>query len=187
MPIASTPTRYSAVAQTFHWIIAALIVTQFTLAWMADDLPLGAHKLGLLARHKSFGMTILMLAVLRLLWRLFNRPPALPDGMSKVERLLATFTHVAFYVLLFAMPLTGWLMSSAKKYSVSWFGLFTWPNLIGKDEHNFDLLRSTHEILSWALFVLAILHILAALKHHFWNKDDVLVRMLPFKKSEKRS
>jgi cytochrome b561 len=187
MPNASTPTRYSAVAQTFHWIIAALIVTQFTLAWMADDLPLGAHKLGLLARHKSFGMTILMLAVLRLSWRLFNRPPELPDGMSNIERLLAKLTHVAFYVLLFAMPLTGWLMSSAKNYSVSWFGLFTWPNLIGKNEHNFDLLRSTHETLSWALFVLAILHILAALKHHFWNKDDVLVRMLPFKKSERRS
>lgn len=187
MPNASTPTRYTAVAQTFHWIIAALIVTQFTLAWMAEDLPLGAHKLGLLARHKSFGMTVLMLAVLRLTWRLFNRPPELPDGMSKIEKLLAKLTHVAFYVLLFAMPLTGWLMSSAKKYSVSWFGLFTWPNLIGKDEHSFDLLRATHGILSWVLFALAILHVLAALKHHFWNKDDVLVRMLPFKKLEKRS
>jgi cytochrome b561 len=187
MPNTSTPTRYSAVAQAFHWIIAALIVTQFTLAWMAEDLPLGAHKLGLLARHKSFGMTVLMLAVLRLLWRLFNPPPALPDGMSKIERLLAKATHVGFYALLFAMPLTGWLMSSAKNYSVSWFGLFTWPNLIGKNEDNFDWLRSTHEILSDALFVLAVLHILAALKHHFWNKDDVLMRMLPFKKSEKRS
>jgi cytochrome b561 len=187
MPNASTPTLYSSVAQAFHWIIAALIVAQFTLAWMADDLPLGAHKLGLLARHKSFGMTVLMLAVLRLVWRLFNRPPELPAGMSKLEALAAKFTHIAFYVLLFAMPLTGWLMSSAKNYSVSWFGLFTWPNLIGKNEDNFDLLRSTHETLSWALLGLAILHILAALKHHFWNKDDVLVRMLPFKKAEKRS
>jgi cytochrome b561 len=187
MPNPSAPSRYTAVAQTFHWIIAALIVTQFTLAWTAEDLPLGAHKLGLLARHKSFGMTVLMLAVLRLLWRLFNRPPRLPGGMSKIEHLLARITHAAFYVLLFAMPLTGWLMSSAKNYSVSWFGLFTWPNLIGKNEDNFDLLRSTHGILSDALFVLAVLHILAALKHHFWNKDDVLLRMLPFKKSEKRS
>ena len=187
MPNQSPPNRYSAVAQGFHWLIAALIVLQFTLGWTALELPLGARKLARLDWHKSFGMTILMLAVLRLSWRLFNRPPELPDGMSKIERLLAKLTHVAFYVLLFAMPLTGWLMSSAKNYSVSWFGLFTWPNLIGKNEDNFDLLRSTHEFLSWALLVLAILHILAALKHHFWNKDDVLVRMLPFKKSEKRS
>jgi cytochrome b561 len=187
MPNQNSPTRYSTVAQGFHWIIAGLIVTQFTLAWMADELPLGMHKLALLARHKSFGMTVLMLAILRLLWRLFNRPPELPSGMSKTERNLAKGTHVLFYVLLFAMPLTGWLMSSAKNYSVSWFGRFTWPNLIGPNERAFDLLKTIHESLSWLLFAVAILHILAALKHHFWNKDDVLTRMLPFTKSEKRS
>jgi cytochrome b561 len=187
MPISSSPSRYSAVAQGFHWVIAGLIVTQFTLAWMADDLPLGMHKLALLARHKSFGMTVLMLAVLRLLWRLFNRPPELPAGMSKAESILAKCTHIFFYILLFAMPLTGWLMSSAKNYSVSWFGRFTWPDLIGKNERAFELLKTTHQTLSWLLFALAILHILAALKHHFWNKDDVLRRMLPFTKSEKRT
>src|SRR5271170_403216 len=187
MPSQHTPNRYSAVAQGFHWIIAALIVTQFTLAWMADDLPLGARKLGLLARHKSFGMTILMLAILRLLWRLTHRAPALPSGMTPLERVLARVTHTAFYVLLIAMPLTGWMMSSAKNYSVSWFGWFTWPNLIPKNEAAFDFLRSTHEFLSDVLFAIAVLHILAALKHHFWNKDDVLLRMLPFTKSEKRS
>ena len=187
MPISGSPGRYSAVAQGFHWIIAGLIVTQFTLAWMADDLPLGMHKLALLARHKSFGMTVLMLAVLRLLWRLFNRPPELPAGMSKAERNLARGAHAAFYFLLFAMPLTGWLMSSAKNYSVSWFGRFTWPNLIGPNERWFDVLRTTHETLSWLLLSLATLHILAALKHHFWDKDDVLKRMLPFTKSEKRT
>jgi cytochrome b561 len=185
MPTQGSPTRYTAVAQGFHWIIAALIVTQFTLAWIADDLPLGTHKLALLARHKSFGMTILMLASLRLLWRLVNRPPELPAGMSKLEALAARGTHIAFYVLLFAMPLTGWMMSSAKNYSVSWFSLFTWPNLIGKNEQAFEALRTTHQVLSWLLFAIAILHVLAALKHHFWNKDDVLLRMLPFTKSEK--
>jgi cytochrome b561 len=187
MPNHSPPSRYSAVAQAFHWIIAALIVTQFTLGWMGEDLPLGARKLALLARHKSFGMTILVLAVLRLLWRLFNRPPALPPGMSAIERKLARGTHILFYVLLFVMPLTGWMMSSAKNYSVSWFDQFTWPNLIGPDERAFDVLRTTHDTLSWLLFAVAILHILAALKHHFWNKDDVLKRMLPFTKPEKRS
>jgi cytochrome b561 len=187
MPNQTSPARYSAVAQTFHWIIAGLIVTQFTLAWLADGLPLGVHKLALLARHKSFGMTVLMLAVLRLVWRLFNRPPELPTGMSKSERHLAKATHVLLYVLIFLMPLTGWLMSSAKNYSVSWFGRFTWPNLIGPNERVFDALRTVHQTLSWLLFAVALLHILAALKHHFWNKDDVLTRMLPFTKSEKRS
>jgi cytochrome b561 len=154
---------------------------------MSLNLPLGAHKLALLARHKSFGMTVLMLAILRLLWRLKNPPPALPAGMTPLEMRLARGTHIAFYVLLFAMPLTGWTMSSAKNYSVSWFGLFTWPNLIGKNESAFDFLRSTHDTLSYVLFAVAVLHILAALKHHFWNRDNVLVRMLPFTKSERRS
>jgi cytochrome b561 len=185
MPIRTPSGRYTAVAQGLHWLIAGLIVTQFVLAISADDLPLGAHKLALLARHKSFGMTVLMLAALRLLWRLKNLPPELPSGMTPLERMLARSTHVAFYVLLFAMPMTGWLMSSAKNYSVSWFGLFTWPNLIGKNEAAFDLLRSTHHILGDVLFAIAVLHILAALKHHFWNKDDVLLRMLPFTKIDK--
>jgi cytochrome b561 len=90
-------------------------------------------------------------------------------------------------VFLFAMPLTGWMMSSAKNYSVSWFSLFTWPDLIPPNEQAFTVLKATHDTLSWLLFAVAILHILAALKHHFWNKDDVLKRMLPFTKSEKRS
>jgi cytochrome b561 len=187
MPNQSTPTRYGALAMFFHWVIAALIVTQFVLGRTAIDLPLGAHKLALLARHKSFGMTVLMLAILRLLWRLKAAPPELPAGMTPLERVLARGTHVAFYVLLFAMPLTGWMMSSAKNYSVSWFGLFTWPNLIAKNETAFDLLRSTHDALSYVLFAIALLHILAALKHHFWNRDNVLLRMLPFTKSERRS
>ncbi len=179
MPSRSSPPRYGAVAQTFHWIIAALVVTQFVLAYSADDLPIGVHKLALLARHKSVGMTILMLAILRLAWRVRNRPPALPTGMTPVERILARATHGVFYLLLFAMPLTGWMMSSAKNYSVSWFGLFTWPNLIGKNQAAFEALRSTHHVLSYLLFAAAVLHVLAALKHHFWNKDDVLRRMLP--------
>jgi cytochrome b561 len=187
MPNQIRPSRYGAVAQGFHWIIAGLIVTQFTLGWMADDLPLGMHRLALLARHKSFGMTVLMLAVLRLIWRLFHRPPELPPGMPKTQKIFARATHVAFYALLFAMPLSGWTMSSAKNYTVSWFGRFTWPNLISPNEQAFNLLKSTHHLLSDALLAIAILHILAALKHHFWNKDDVLVRMIPFIKSEKRA
>jgi cytochrome b561 len=185
MPNQSPPTRYSAVAKTFHWIIAALVITQFVLFHLEDDLPKGPRKLHLLDWHKSVGMTILMLAILRLLWRLNHKPPALPAGMPPLQQRLAHVTHVAFYVLLFAMPLTGWMMSSAKNYSVSWFWLFTWPNLIGQSEAAFNFLHATHEVLSDVLFAIAVLHILAALKHHFWNKDNVLVRMLPFTKSER--
>ena len=179
MPNRIEPARYGVPAQLFHWVIAALIVIQFVLARLSLDLPLGVRKLALLARHKSVGMTILMLAILRLAWRLWHRAPPLPPTMRPFERWAARATHTAFYVLLFAMPLTGWMMSSAKNYSVSWFGLFTWPNLIGKNEHAFNFLRSTHDILSDVLFAIAVLHILAALKHHFWDRDDVLVRMLP--------
>jgi cytochrome b561 len=179
------PARYTTVAQLLHWVIAALIVTQFALAWTADDLPLGMHKLALLARHKSVGMTVFMLAILRLLWRFKNPPPELPAGMTLIERTLARATHIAFYVLLFAMPITGWTMSSAKNYSVSWFGLFTWPNLVAPNDTAFNILKSTHDYLSYALFAIAVLHILAALKHHFWNKDDVFLRMLPLTKLSK--
>jgi cytochrome b561 len=185
MPSRASPGRYGAVAQSFHWLIAALVVTQFVLASMAEDLPIGIHKLAMLARHKSVGMTVLMLAILRLLWRLTHPAPDLPAGMTAVERMLARVSHAAFYVLLFAMPLTGWMMSSAKNYSVSWFGLFTWPNLVGKNEQAFELLRSTHDVLSGVLMAVVILHVIAALKHHFWNKDDVLTRMLPLVKPQK--
>jgi cytochrome b561 len=186
MPNAKAASRYSAVAQTFHWVIAALVIVQFFLANQYHNAPL-AKKIAPIATHKSVGMTILMLAIMRLVWRLFNPPPGLPQGMSRLEQIGAKFTHFAFYFLLFAMPLSGWLMSSAKNYSVSYFGLFTWPDLVKPNEQAFDLLKETHETLSTVLLVLAILHVLAALKHHFWNKDDVLKRMLPFTKSEKRT
>jgi cytochrome b561 len=180
MPIRNSPDRYGSIAQSLHWIIAALIVTQFVLASLAEDLPLGLAKLSMFARHKSVGMTILMLAVARLTWRTANGAPALPLGMKAYERFLAKLTHGAMYLLLFAMPLSGWLMSSAKNYSVSWFGLFTWPDLVAPNEERFHFFKEMHEILATSLFIFALLHIAAALKHHFWNKDDVLRRMLPF-------
>ena len=173
-------TRYGCVAKILHWVVAALIVTQFVLASKAEDLPIGMRKLALLARHKSVGMSVLMLAAVRLMWRAFHKPPALPSDMKTYEIALAKITHVLFYLLLFALPLTGWLMSSAKGYTVSWFNLFPWPNFIAKDDASFKVLQSVHEALAGILFYLSILHILAALKHHFWNKDDVLKRMLPF-------
>jgi cytochrome b561 len=181
-----TSRRYGGMTQALHWIVAGLIVTQYVLARMAAHLPLGARKLALLAEHKSVGMTVLILAVIRLAWRLKNPPPSLPANMYWVERLLARLTHMGFYVLLFAMPLSGWLMSSAKNYSVSWFGAFSWPNLIGPSETAFNFFKTLHHLLSKLLFGIASLHILAALKHHFWNKDEVLVRMLPNFQSQRK-
>jgi cytochrome b561 len=171
--------RYTPMAQTLHWLIALLIVLQFVLAKMAAHLPLGMRKLSLLAEHKSVGMTVLALAIMRLVWRLTHAPPPLPTQMRRVERWLAMASHIGFYLILFAMPLSGWLMSSAKNYAVSWFGIFTWPNLIEPSEGAFNSLKTLHHLLGNLLIALASIHIFAALKHHFWNKDDVLVRMLP--------
>jgi cytochrome b561 len=179
--------RYTPIAQALHWLIALLIVVQFVLARIAAPLPLGTRKLALLAEHKSFGMTVLMLAVIRFAWRLKNQPPSLPTNLRRAERFLARFSHVSFYILLVAMPLSGWLMSSAKNYSVSWFGAFSWPNLIAPSETAFNFFKTLHHLFSNVLFAIAALHILAALKHHFWNKDDVLARMLPDFRSENRS
>lgn len=179
--------RYSAVAQTLHWLIALLIVLQFVLAKVAAHLPLGMRKLSLLAEHKSVGMTLLALVIIRLAWRLTHAPPPLPAQMRRVERWLAMASHISFYVILFAMPLSGWLMSSAKNYSVSWFGVFTWPNLIEPNEGAFSRLKALHHLLGNLLLAISSLHIFAALKHHFWNKDEVLVRMLPEFRSANRS
>ena len=177
--------RYGHVAQALHWIIAALVVTQFALAYAASGLPLGMERLILMARHKSIGMTILMLVLVRLAWRLRYPPPRLPEGMHAIEQRLAHLTHALFYVLLFAMPLSGWLMSSAKNYSVSWFNLLTWPDLIGKNDTAFTWLRGLHDTLSFVLLALATVHVLAAFRHQFWLKDDVLLAMLPFGKKRK--
>ena len=177
----NTALRWGSLARLFHWVIVVLIITQFVLANMAEDLPLGMAKLATLARHKSVGITILALAVLRLLWRLYNRnSPPLPATLKPYQKGLAHLTHYGLYLLLFAMPLSGWMMSSAKNYPVSWFGFFTLPNLVQPDEGVFEFMKSTHGVLAGTLVVIATLHVLAALYHHFMKKDDVLKRMLPF-------
>jgi cytochrome b561 len=182
MTIRNTTTRWGSISQLLHWLIVILIIVQVTLASMADDLPLGMKKLGLLARHKSFGITILALAVIRLLWRWSNPTPPLPGTLKPYERFLAHFTHIALYVVLFAMPISGWLMSSARGFPVSWFGFFQLPDLVPKSKPIYDAMLETHELLQWVLYTVVTLHVLAALKHHFMLKDNVLKRMLPFTK-----
>jgi cytochrome b561 len=180
MALRNTTRRWGAIAQTFHWVIVALVIVQVTLAEMADDLPNGMRKLTLLARHKSVGITILMLVILRLGWRSLNPHPPLPDNLKPYERKVAHFTHAALYTLLFAVPLSGWMMSSARGFPVSWFGFFQLPDLVPKSRPLYDALLVTHHTLAWTLIGVIVLHVAGALKHHFWHKDDVLRRMLPF-------
>jgi cytochrome b561 len=180
MAILNTKRRWGAVSQLLHWLIVALIIVQVTLASMADDLPSGMKKLSLLARHKSVGITILMLAILRLLWRWMNPTPVLPQTLRSWEQSLARLTHVLLYVLLFAMPLSGWTMSSARGFPVSWFGFIQLPDLVPKNKSLYEALLMTHSTLAWVLGAVVVLHVAAALKHHFMLKDDVLRRMLPF-------
>jgi len=180
MQVKNSSTQWGVVSKTLHWVIVVLIIVQYTLAEVADDLPLGLQKLTVLARHKSIGITILGLAILRLLWRWTNPTPELPNTLKPYERVLAKFTHFTLYVLLFAMPITGWLMSSAANFPVSWFGWFTLPDFVAPDKGLQELLHEVHENLFRVLVTLAVLHVAAALKHHFWLKDNVLKRMLPF-------
>jgi cytochrome b561 len=180
MQLRNTNTAWGAVSQSLHWLIVGLIILQYLLAETAEELPLGMAKLAMLARHKSVGMTILGLAVLRLLWRLGNPTPALPQAMGGWERILARVSHAGLYACILAMPVTGWLMSSAKNFSVSWFGWFQFPDLVAPDPGVFDAMHAAHEIIFNCMLGLASLHVLGALKHHFVNRDGVLMRMLPF-------
>jgi cytochrome b561 len=179
MTLRNTPRRWGAIAQLLHWLIVLFIVAQFTLATLFEQLPAGAKKLTLLSRHKSIGITILMLALVRLAWRWSNPTPTLPDTLKPYERTLARLTHALLYVLLFAVPLSGWLMSSARGFPVSWFGFLQLPDLVPKNKVLYEALVTTHGILAWTLGIVATVHLVAALKHHFVLKDDVLRRMLP--------
>jgi cytochrome b561 len=179
MSLRNTTSRWGWLSQFLHWLIVVLIIVQVTLATLAGDLPPGVKKLALLARHKSVGITILALAVLRLLWRWLNPTPALPATLRPWEQSLARITHVLLYVILFAMPISGWLMSSARGFPVSWFGVFQLPDLVAKNRPLYHALVATHVSLSYVLYAVVALHVAAALKHHFVLRDDVLRRMLP--------
>lgn len=179
MQIRNTEQRYGAVAQLLHWLVVALIITQFVLASKADGLPLGPAKIGVLAQHKSVGMTVFALAVLRVLWRLFDPAPPLVAGTPRWQRALAHVSHWALHALILITPLFGWLMSSARNFPVSWFGVLTLPDLVQPDRARYELFHEVHETLAVTLLVLALAHAAAALKHHFFDRDDTLRRMLP--------
>ena len=180
MSFRNTTRSWGFVSKLLHWLVVLLIVNQWVIAERADSLPIGIAKLQALAWHKSFGITILMLAVLRLAWRWVNPVPDLTADTRPWERVLAKLSHFLLYALIFAMPLSGWLMSSAKNFPVSWFRLFQLPDLVAPDERTYQLMRDLHHLLFDLLVVVAAVHVAGALKHHFIDRNDVLKRILPF-------
>jgi len=179
MPLTNKAKRYGLVPQLLHWVVVILLIAQFLLAEAAEDAPEGAEQLATLALHKSVGITILMLALVRVGWRLFDQPPP-PPPMAAWQRLAATATHWGLYALLFAMPLSGWMASSSGDHPVSWFGVMRLPDLVMPSESLHEVLEEVHETLATTLLVLAGLHVLAALKHQFVDRDGLMSRMLPW-------
>lgn len=188
----NSSSRYGAVAMTLHWLMAAMILFMLGLGLFMTSLD-EANPLTfpLFQLHKSIGLTILMLVIARLAWRLANPVPALPPVMAKGERILARLVHAVLYVLMIAIPLMGWAAVSAAALAVPtvWFGLFEWPHLWfladlprARKQVIDGQLATFHSLLALPLLVFVSLHTAAALRHHFKNRDDVLKRMLPWTK-----
>lgn len=168
--------RYTSVARMLHWTIAVLIITNLVLGFGRGMLPKGMMAMPI---HKSIGITVLVLTVLRILWRLTHRPPPLPGAMPVWERASATLVHWAFYALMIVLPLSGWIISSAGDRPLNWFFLFDIPKLaVSKTDGLYGLSHEAHELLPWLWIALIALHVGAALRHHFVLKDDVLRRMV---------
>lgn len=169
--------RYSSVAIAFHWTIGLLIIVNLIFGIFHDSMP---KDWAVMPFHKSVGITVLVLSIARLGWRLTHTPPSLPDGMPGWERAVSKLTHWAFYALIIILPLTGWMMSSGgtPPRPLNWFGLFPIPYLpVDKAAAGFG--HEAHEILGYLTVVLVVLHVGAALRHHFILRDSVLTRMLP--------
>lgn len=185
----NSSTRYGIIATSLHWVIVAGIIAQYFLAEAAEDqenAAAGALSLGNL--HTSLGLALLALAVVRLLWRFAESPPARPITMKRYEIAVARAVHVLFYVLLFALPISGWALATAEGEPLTFFGLFDVAQLgvgarLGFSE---DQLEEVHEIVFNVLLALALLHLAAALKHQFVDRDGVLRSMLPWSKREQR-
>lgn len=186
MPWRNTADRFGALAKTFHWLTLALLIGSFTLAWSMTDLPISPRKLQLYSWHKWVGVTVFLVMALRLGWRLASPPPPLPDNVGRVQRFLAGLSHAGLYAILIAMPLVGWVMSSALNLPLVYLGLIHLPSPFGVDEQLGEAMKLVHRYLSYALLGLAGIHVLAALHHHFVLHDDVLIRMLPWGRRRRR-
>lgn len=173
----TTTQRYSYPAIALHWLIALLIIFAFVVGLKVSDMPLSPAKFRWIAWHKWAGITVLAFAAIRLLVRLSIRPPDLPASMGKPAQLMAHAGHLALYVLMFAVPLSGWFTSSAYGFPVVLFQLVPLPDLIAPNKELALQLRQVHETLDWILAACVLGHVLAAIKHHFIDKDGLLWRM----------
>jgi len=180
---------YSSTAIALHWVIAALILVNVVLGFGANFVP-DEYVRQFVDLHKSIGITVLGLAILRISWRLTHKPPPLPAKYSPHEQLAAHSAHWILYVLIFAIPISGWLHDSAWKeaatHPVFLYGLIPWPRISwiqnmqpAAKEHFHTLLFNVHVYLNYALYLLLVLHIVGALKHQFWDGEAELQRMIP--------
>jgi cytochrome b561 len=172
--------RYTPAAVALHWVLALLILANLAFGLYTVNLPLSPQKLKLFSYHKWVGVTVLLLSAARLLWRATHRAPALPATMKPWEARLAHSSHALLYVLFFAAPLTGWLFSSATGFQTVYLGVLPIPDLLSKNKELADVLRFMHRWINYTMAAVIVLHVAAALRHHFVDRDDVLVRMLPF-------
>lgn len=183
----NTRQRYGLVAIGLHWTIAAAILAMIGLGLIMTELDPSPRKFALYQWHKSIGITILALSLIRLGWRLANPVPALPEGMRAWEVGLARLTHVAFYVLMLALPVSGWLMVSVSPWNIPTvlYGVVELPHLpvagLVEDRKSAESwMKEVHQWLAFGLVGLLLLHVAGALKHHLIAGDDVLRRMLPW-------
>jgi cytochrome b561 len=167
--------RYSSVAIAFHWTIAALVLFNLWLGLAHDNLP---REWQVMTVHKSVGLTVLVLSLARLAWRLTHRPPLLAHDLPAWERAAALAAHWGFYALLILMPLSGWVMSSQSRRPLHWFWAFDVPKLPVTEAMG-DFAGGAHEWLGWTMIALILLHVAAALRHHLILRDATLARMLP--------
>lgn len=179
MGLRNTETQYGAVAKTAHWLMAFMLLGSFSVGLYMADLPPSPSRLQLFSYHKWLGVLAFIVVVLRWLWRLAVAPPPLPASMPNWEKQAAEISHHLLYLFLFAAPLSGWLMSSAKGFQTVLFGKFPIPDLLHKNPPLGEALDEVHVAIVWMLLGLIVLHALAALKHHFVDRDDVLSRMTP--------
>ncbi|MEM7044628.1 MAG: cytochrome b/b6 domain-containing protein [Pseudomonadota bacterium] len=178
--MATATQGYGAVARAFHWITALLIIALFALGWYMADLDnADPTKFSLYQVHKSIGITVFVLAVLRLLWRLTQKAPPWPGHMSSWERFAAAGAHWALYALILVQPLVGVLQSNADNFPIVFWGQIQLPALIGPSQALGETLTEVHHLLANALAGLVLLHVAAALRHHIQLKDDVLRNMMP--------
>jgi len=169
--------RYTAPAIVLHWLLAAGIVLGFLIGLQMANAPVSPARVRWINYHKWVGLTILSLSAVRLLWRLAHRPPALPASMPGWQRRASQWMHGLLYLCFFIVPLAGWAYSSALGFHVVYLGVIRLPDLAPKDKALAELLGQMHATLAWSLAALVGLHVAAALKHQFIDKDDLLARM----------